>query len=1110
MLHNICGRAKSGKTEYLLSLCHELIKQKKHTFLIVPEQGAVITERQIIERLGNRSNEYIEVINFKRLCNRVFRKTGGLTQSYVDSAHKLIIMSKVIEDARSLFLEFRGASENPDFAKKALSAISEFKSFGITPGLLEKGADKLSEENPRLCAKLRDFSLLYAQYSYLLSEYGYCDSSDDLERLCSVLNDTKFFSGKTVIIDSFYGFTVPELNIIDKIVRDADDVYVSYLLDQDRSNLLFERGKKGYERICGFAKNHFVPFEDITLRFDGGYKSERLCVLEKNFAFEIASSEPSGEATKDDGSVRIIECENQYDEVRLAAAAVNHLVTHCNAKFSDIAICARSIGDYYGILDTELSKNGIPFNFNIRYDLLTRPVIAYVLAAFEFIRSYSKQSALRLIKTGLTLLSEREADLAECYIRTWNVQGRMFTETEWLMNPDGYVSAQDMGERARETLETVENARIKLVTPLISFGEDVKSAECVNDISKAVVRLLSESKYSQENLCDDEIRYHNMIMDALDCMADVIGSEKITPKKYAALLEMILCEYDTGKIPGAIDEVSVSDAELHRAARTDYMIVLGVNDGIFPHTPSGDSIFSDKERITLSRLGLELSGITSDKVFDELFLAYKVISAPEKGLFLLYSQKSTSGDDAMPSSIISMCKSALGDVKTESTTDAIELLFSLCDNSLASMAARTNIPELASALKEYLKSKGISVISRDDTRQNYLSKSMAEDIFGENMTLSPSRLDKFNYCSCSYFGTYTLGLRPEPVATLGAAESGNIIHKILELLICELAEKKRNGEEITEEYAVLREKELLSKYISELVGGEKAQKNLSKRFKYLYGRLSGALDSCVSAMTRELINSDFIPTDFEMSIGGVGADVQFASIPIPAKDGSQNGTLTINGKIDRTDVYVKNGKAYIKVVDYKTGNKKFSLSDVALGINLQMLLYLYSLTKNCGTRYGTDTAIPAGVLYTPIHRPSMNIELGESSELNEKTAFKTNGILIDDLEILTAMEKNLEGNFIPVKLKKDGSFYSNSSVTSLETMGRMLSTAAEVASKLAYEMKSGKIMKNPYKCDINSCAFCDLAPFCRYEQGEEGTRYAMTKYSQETFERTSGGDTGDA
>lgn len=1107
MLHNICGRAKSGKTEYVLDIARKAIENKKHTFFIVPEQSAVITERLIIERLGNRSNEYVEVINFKRLCNRVFRKVGGLTQSYVDSAHKLLVMAKAVEACSDMLSEYGGASKNPDFTKKALAAVSEFRMFGVTPRALEVCAEKLSDgHNEHLCAKLSDFSLLYAQYSYLLSaQYGYHDSADDLERLYEVLCETHFFSGKTVIIDAFYGFTVPELKIINRMVCDADDVYITYLLDKERSSLLFERGRKAIGKITDYAVKNAVPYEDIQLEYRGGYKSRDIEILEKNFAFEVTGEKKDEQSAKNDGSVRIFECKNPYDEARMCAAAVNYFVNSLGAKYSDISICARCAEDYYGILDNELSKGGIPFNYNIRYDLLTRPVIAYIISAFEFIRSRSKQSALRLIKTGLTKLSGEEADIAECYIRTWNIQGRLFTDSEWLMNPDGYISAEDMDERARLHLEIAENARVKLTTPLIAFEEDVKAAECANDISRAVVKLLKNSNYFEDALTSDEIMYHNMVMDALDCMADIMGNEKISAKKYCELFKMIISEYDSGKIPGNVDEVTISDAELHRAQNNKYMIILGLCDGIFPKTPSADNVFSDRERLLLKDAGLELSGGCADVLYDELFLAYKVISAPSSGLFMMYSKKSAGGEDTAASTVISMSENALCGL-CRKNSDSADIKLYLCDKALSKEAIRTECPELAEAIKEYLAENGTPIKQSSYRQDNYLSTESAEKLFGSDMLISPSRLEKFNNCACSYFGTYTLGLKPEPVAVLGAAESGNIIHKILEILLCELSEKKQKGEEITEEYALGREKELLSQYIFELCGGEMAEKNLSGRFKYLYGRLSGALDACVSALTRELCGAEFIPTDFEMSIGGKNADVTFSSIPINDKDGNNVGTLSINGKIDRTDIYKKDGKIYIKVVDYKTGTKKFSLSDVALGINLQMLLYLYSLTTSCGIRYGEGEVLPAGVLYTPVHRPSLNIELGEDTDTDEKNSYKPNGILIDDKEILRAMEKSLDGNFIPVKLKKDGSFYSYSSVTSLETMGRLLSTAADVASKLAYEMKSGRIIKKPYKCDINSCAFCDMAPFCRYEHGEDAARFAMTKYSDEVFEKTAGGD----
>ncbi len=1109
MLHNILGRAKSGKTEYILDICERMICEKKHTFLIVPEQGALAFERKAIERLGNKSNEYIEVINFKRLCNRVFRETGGLTQSYIDSAHKLLLMHKAVASVRDMLTEYRGASENPDFIKKAEGVISEFKMYGITNEKLEKTAEILSNSgNTGLCGKIRDFSLIYSAYTQTLSDtfgddFNYRDSTDDLERLASVLCDEKFFVGKTVIIDSFYGFTVPELSVIDRILRDADDVYITYLYEKDKDNILFARGKKAYEKICTYAKDNFVDFEDILAEYSDGYKNENIRNLEKYFAHELCddADEP---APYSGSGVKIYKCENIYDEAKCICAAINYLVSECGAKYSDISVISRNPDDLCGILDTEMTKNDIPFGFSVKYDLLTRPVAAYISAAFEFARNKSTQSVLRILKTGLSNLTDEEADLAECYIRTWNIRGNMFTDSEWMMNPDGYTSNAEMSERSKNILRIVHEAREKLITPLSVFGEDLRDAACANDISRAIIKLLSNGKYSGKELSDDEIVYHNMVMDALDCISDVYGNEYISPKNYSAIFEMILSEYDTGAIPATVDEINIASAELYRAAKNHYMIITGLNDGIFPRNPSADNVFSDRERMLLSEYGLELSGTTADMAYDELFLAYKAISYPEKGLYLMYSQRDANGGEMSESSIISMCKSSLPGLSEESEEEVCKLKLYLSDKSLVSEISPDN-PELSQAITDYLHSKGIEPKSDKSSNRNYLSGEIARRLYGDDMLLSPSRLDKFNYCACSYFGTYTLALSPERKAELGPSETGNIVHKILELLICELSDLKQQGKEITEEYALKRQHELLSDYINELVG-EKTQKELSKRFRYLYGRLSGALDACVSAMTQEIIQSDFIPSDFEMSIGTKNADIPFASIPVVGKDGKTEGTLTINGKIDRTDIYKKDGKVYIRVEDYKTGSKKFNLADVSVGLNLQMLLYLYSLTKNCGTRYGDAEPVPAGVLYTPIHRPSLSFELGEDVTSDIKKEFHTNGILIDDVEILRAMEENLEGKFIPVKLKKDGSFYSNASVASLETMGRLLSCAADVAAKLAGEMRSGKISKNPYKCEINSCAFCDLAAFCRYENGEEGTRYALTKYSDEEFTTSAGGD----
>ena len=94
----------------------------------------------------------------------------------------------------------------------------------------------------------------------------------------------------------------------------------------------------------------------------------------------------------------------------------------------------------------------------------------------------------------------------------------------------------------------------------------------------------------------------------------------------------------------------------------------------------------------------------------------------------------------------------------------------------------------------------------------------------------------------------------------------------------------------------------------------------------------------------------------------------------------EGGTaMTLTGIADRVDGWVHEDKLYLRVVDYKTGKKEFSLSDVWHGMNLQMLLYLFTLEKWGEQRYGKQV-VPAGVLYVP----AFHKHIAEQNDLSDE------------------------------------------------------------------------------------------------------------------------------
>ena len=156
-------------------------------------------------------------------------------------------------------------------------------------------------------------------------------------------------------------------------------------------------------------------------------------------------------------------------------------------------------------------------------------------------------------------------------------------------------------------------------------------------------------------------------------------------------------------------------------------------------------------------------------------------------------------------------------------------------------------------------------------------------------------------------------------------------------------EVKRRGGFAAVDDKTLRE--LCERFTAQYVSEELNDFNeKSRRFVYLFNRLCGDVWRVVEDMAAELRRSDFEPLDFEL-------DFSDAREMPPVELGGGEDSLVLSGIADRVDGWYHDGKLLSRVVDYKTGRKEFSMSDVWYGMGLQMLLYLFALEANGGGRY---------------------------------------------------------------------------------------------------------------------------------------------------------------
>ena len=283
------------------------------------------------------------------------------------------------------------------------------------------------------------------------------------------------------------------------------------------------------------------------------------------------------------------------------------------------------------------------------------------------------------------------------------------------------------------------------------------------------------------------------------------------------------------------------------------------------------------------------------------------------------------------------------------------------------------------------------------------------------------------------------------------------------------------------------------------------QSDKTKRFHYLYNRTLKILKVIVARLSCEFSESDFEPCDFELKIDRDG-DIK------PFKIMLDDGYIELRGIIDRVDKMDKNDKRYIRVVDYKTGAKSFSLSDVLGGLGMQMLLYLVSIWRNGKEHYGGEI-IPSGVLYLPARfEPYAAGRDDSAQEISRKklAGGKMDGMILDDGNVIEGMDRSRTGQFIPITINKRTGGLSGTFIN-LEQLGKLSKRMDETMKKMGDCLHEGKIPAKPVygKNHGDTCQYCDYKSVCMRQPGDE-VRYLQSLTHSQCLNILDGGETDEA
>lgn len=1111
MLRFILGTGGTGKTAYIYNRIKELVLDgEKDVIMLVPDQSSFETEKAFLYLLGAKLCNSVSVFGFEGMCRHVFQQTRTVPDNAIDNGTRAVLMNLALEqlDDKLTLLKTKRPRA---VAEMLLETLSECKKSSVSTEMLRRAAENISDET--LQTKLKETALALDAFDALLSQ-SYIDPLDYLERLKFILSEhDDIFRNKVVFIDSFSGFSSVQLDIIRLLLSRCREVNISLALDpaSDNADEVFRVSHDTYDQIKAMAKRDGVDIKaPVKLTHSVRFQNDELRAL-SNGIFRRRRETVSGEPE----NITLYSASDFYDECEFVARRIKRLIIDDGLLYSDISVICRDFKNYRGILDVIFKKYEIPFFMDVRHDISVKPVIRFIDSLFRLIiDGFSREDMLSLLKTGLTSCPADDISAFENYVYIWNLSGKALCEP-FTLHPRGF--SDEFTDKDKTALETVERIRTAVADPVLRFKQNCKG-KTGREITEQLYALLETLKVpdtlgvmydvleesAEKGMGAEQIRVWSLLMDALDKTVAAVGDMPLSAERYYELLSIQISNLEFSQIPQTLDSVTVTTTQRVRTGSQKAAFLIGCTDGEFPAAPHASGLFSGYE---IKQLLLNDITISDDFTYIanlETYMAYCAAVSSSEYLFASFPMMTMDGTKQKPSAIFAEIAAIFPDIRVtdrfdyDSRADSMLALTPAFEEYARSLSGRTadikGLDEFFGNDPKY--SSGSRAVKRALAHEPFRIEQLenARLLFGENLTVSASQVEKFSLCRFSYFCNYGLRVLERRKAEINPMEYGTLVHYILELFFTKYKKEEYSKLDESEIYGFIRSS--VSDYLESYFGGSESKES---SFLYKLDVLCSHLLLMLTHIIEELCQSDFDVADCELKIGG---DIPAYTVSLPT---GQN--IAVCGSVDRVDIMRTDNDTFLRIVDYKTGAKTFKLSDILYGLNLQMLLYLCSIQKNGAERYGNIT--PAGILYMPAVVPNIKADGMDSQAIKKAIGadFRMNGLLLNDVRVIKGMDKTESAKYIPVKIK-NGSNVKSDSLATLEQFGMIFKKLNDTVAQMGEKLFGGDIEATPLTGGADACQYCPYDSVCGYRRGEgvDVIKHSADEVLRQLDEERSGGE----
>ena len=1135
------GPSGSGKSHRI----YEEIMQRaaeepgRNFLIIVPDQFTMQTQKDLVMRSDRDGILNIDVLSFGRLSHRILEEVGTKEMPVLDDTGKSLVLQKVAADLKEQLPAMGSLLHKQGYIHEVKSAISEFMQYGISTQDMDKLITS-AQKRGALAMKLKDLKTLYRGFQDYIRDH-FITTEETLDVLRRSLSKSKILKGSVVVFDGFTGFTPIQNRLIQELMRVCAETIVTVTIGvgedpykMDGEQKLFHLSKKTVADLEKLAAEAEVERgEDLFVK--GGpnrfAKAPALHYLEQNL-FRYQYEPYAGEQQE----IHMFEALSPREEVHQTALYIRHLIREQGMTYRDIAVVIGDLEGYASYVETEFGQLEIPCFLDRTRGIVLNPMIEYIKSALQlYIKDFSYDTVFHFLRSGMADISREEIDELENYVirtgaRGYRTYSRLFTRrTEELQgNAEGSEQAE---EKTMERLNRIRQQFMDAVE-ILHMGSQEKAGDYVSHLydfleqNQVQQKLLNyQQQFEKEGDLSRAREYaqiYRLVMDLLDQVYELLGEEEISRQEFADILEAGFGEITVGTIPQNVDRIVVGDMERTRLKQVKVLFFLGVNDGNIPKNASKGGIISDMDREFLIESGTEMAPSPRQQMYIQRLYLYLNMTKPSEQLYLSYAKVNSEGKGIRPSYLIDTVRKLFPAMSVEypqnrSRLEQIE-------------GRQEGARYLAEELREYVEgtlpeeerqdfylmyrayeadAAGRGLLTRAAFRryrESGLSRIVARALYGQQLENSVSRLETYAACACRHFLQYGLSLQEREEFGFEASDMGTVYHAVLENFAGKLAESNLTWWDFTEDFAAKAVKESVEAYAATY--GETVLYS-SARNEYAITRMSRILTRTVLTLQKHLKQGSFQPDDYELSFR-FAEDLDSIHVDL-----SEDEKMHLQGRIDRIDVAEDAEHVYVKVIDYKSGNRKFDLAALYYGLQLQLVVYMNAAMEMESRKHPDKEIVPAALLYYHIDDPTIEtpVELTDE-QINEQILAKLrmNGVVNSDPGVVERLDRYMQDKSvaIPVEKKKDGSFSARSGVLSREEMQLISSYVDAKIRSIGREILDGKIAANPYeKGNEEACTYCAYKKVCGFDgsipgyekrQLEDLDKQALMQRMQKTVE----------